>query len=73
MKAYKHYNTSKMFVRITVYALVVCYHAQRKWEKGNMKRREGSYLHEWHVMNFLLNLACLPLSGNVGQCVHVSF
>ena len=38
-----HHNTSKMFVRITVYyTLVACYHAQSKWEKVNKKRREGS-------------------------------
>ena len=45
-----HQNTSKMFnfAHTTVYyTLLVCYHAQSKWEKGN-KRREGSYLLEWH-------------------------
>ena len=71
-----HLNTSKMFnsVRTTVYyTLVVCYHAQSKWEKGNKKRREGSYLHEWHVSNFLTKFVYLPKSGNVGQCVHVPF
>ena len=32
-----------LYARITVYyTLVVCYHAQSKWEKGNTKRREGS-------------------------------
>ena len=45
-----HHNTSKMFnfVCTTVYYTpVVCNHAQSKWEKGN-KRREGSYILEWH-------------------------
>ena len=42
-EALHHHNTSKMFVRITVYyTLVACYHAQSKWEKVNKKRREGS-------------------------------
>ena len=44
MKVYIITIEVKMFVRITVYyTLVVCYHAQSKWEKGNTKRREGSY------------------------------
>ena len=50
-----HHKTSKMFkfVRNTFYyTLLVCYHAQNKWEKGNNKRREGSYLHWRYVTNF---------------------
>ena len=46
-----YFNTSRMFnsVCTTVhYTLLVCYHAQSKGEKGNMKRREGS----WHVTNY---------------------
>ena len=47
-----HYqNTSKIFnfeCTTVYYTLVVCYHSQSKWEKGNKKRREGGYLHEWH-------------------------
>ena len=64
-----HHNTSKMFnfVCTTVYyTLVVCYHAQSKRKKGNKKRREGSYLRDM-CMTSLLNLACLLMSGNVGQ------
>ena len=51
-----HHNTSKMFnyIPTTVYyTLVVCCHAQRNGEKRNKKRREGSYLHEWHLTNCL--------------------
>ena len=43
-----HHNTPEMFnfVRTSIYyTLVVCYHAQSKWEKKNKKRREDSYLH----------------------------
>ena len=39
-----HHNTNEMFnfLRTTVYyTLVVCYHAQSKWEKG-IKKREGT-------------------------------
>ena len=55
-----HSNSGEMFnfVCTTVYyTLVVCCHAQSKGEKGN-KRREGSYLHGWHVTNFLTK-ACM--------------
>ena len=45
MKVYiHHHSTSKMFnfVRTTVYyTLVMCYHAQSKWQKGKIKKRES--------------------------------
>ena len=51
-----HHNASKIFnfvSTIVYFTLVVCYYAQSKQKKGNEKREEGSYLHEWHVTNFL--------------------
>ena len=62
------------FVRTTVYyTLVVCYHSQSKREKGNKKRREVAIYMSGMCRTSLLNLKCLPMSGNGGQCVHVPF
>ena len=65
-----HHNTSKMFnfVRtIVYYTLVLCSHAQSKWEKGNKRRREGSYLHGWNVTNFLTKFCMFAYEW---QCIN---
>ena len=46
------------------------------WEKRNKKgsrKGESIDLLGRHVTNFVLNLAWLPMSGNVRQCAHASF
>ena len=54
-------------VRITVnYKLVVCYHDQR-----NERKERGKVDNMRPTAS--LNLACHPMTGNVGQCVHVPF
>ena len=64
-----HHNTSKMFnfVCTSVYdILVLCSHAQSKWEKGNKRMKAAIYMGGmWQTS--LLNFACLPTSENVGQ------
>ena len=64
-----HLNTSKMFnsVHTTIYYTLVMFRVNERKEI----RRAGNVASMWRTAS--LNLACLPMSGNVRQCVHVPF